>query len=157
MTRILLIISTQPDFQRASDSDIRERLINTYPNLAEFEFTYLGIENVSETILSFELYLEILTNDFKPDYIMVHTGSGFQRKSSQVIRSLANLAKKHPNLKVGFQRGNDKAMKIALLGESHFGIGVDVSKTISVIENDKVFQETSELKQLVEKVFYPHN
>lgn len=153
MTRILLIISYHPE--RSSDIENRERLTNTYPNLVDFEFAYIGIKPLNNPLWDFYRRLVLLTTEFKPDYIMIHTGTGLRDNPSLVVNSLLKISKKYPNIKVGFQGGHIRVLQEIAIGEI-FHRGADNHKVVSAIETDKIFQETDDVIELTKKIFFPH-
>ncbi len=165
MNRILLIHSYHPN--GVSDSEFRERLINRNPNLSKFDFANLGIFKIEKDgdfdykylDWDFGKQLELLSTQFKPDYIMVHTGLAFERHPSFVIETLINVLKILPDVKVGFQDGKESATRIGILGgDGHpghrrYGEALN-NNALSFLENHAAFQETAELKELIKEIYF---
>lgn len=154
MKKILLIGSYQPD--KVSTSEIHDRMVERRPHLAKFDFIYLGIVNrENPNTWDFAKYLELIVTEFKPDYILVHTGLSFQNHPSMVVEALINVSQKLSNVKVGFQGGKDYATKMVLSGGRRWNEYRHIadSNTLSTLENSPSFKETNELKEIILEVY----
>jgi hypothetical protein len=153
MKKILLIGSYQPE--KVSNSEIHDRILERRPHLAKFDFTYLGIVNQENPqTWDFAKYLELIVTEFKPDYILVHTGLSFQDHPSMVVKALINVSQKLPNVIIGFQDGKDYATKTVLSGGRRWNDRyVADSNTLSTLESSPSFKETNELKEIITEVY----
>ena len=132
MKRKVLIVNSVDD----GITQNRIELLNVSPLTTDFELfhAYAARKLNQDVTLNEMLFrIELAIKDYKPEYLIFHTGGSFHRQPELFMNCVVYLKQKYQNVKFGYQPNSSNECQRYFDTLKEFDRGVDMAKVVGIL------------------------